>query len=68
MKYPKLTRLIAHDQFEPHADGIIVGYTSDGRYKVDTRSGSFDATEWYISTYYTVEVPKPCPSEDGGLI
>lgn len=58
MKYPKGTRLIASDQWEPFADGLIVGYTADGRYKVDTRAGSFDATGWYLETYYTIELPK----------
>lgn len=57
-KYPKNCRLIAHDGWEPHPDARIIAHLTDGMYKVETMRGSvFDASQWYLETYYAIELP-----------
>lgn len=65
MKYPKGTRLIAHDQFEAHPDGVIIGYTADGRYKCDVLGEMFDATDWYLENYFSLYSPEGVPYNYG---
>jgi len=56
-KYPKGCKLIASSQWEPFADGRIIAHLTDGMYKVEAGGVGFDASQWYIETYYTIELP-----------
>jgi len=55
--YPVGCKLIAHNQFEPFPDAAIIAHLPDWMYRVEECGKSFDASEWYISTYYTIELP-----------